>query len=96
MAISKGDSRYNMIPLIVSSTAPHNVMMTVGDTLKALLEDAESAGVEVIGQTDIPLQRARHRAELKKDVAAHYKGNGEIKNKERLNRFYAETGRRQL
>ncbi|KAJ3537110.1 hypothetical protein NMY22_g5738 [Coprinellus aureogranulatus] len=84
--LMQGDPRYKTIPIVVSSTPPKNTIKTVGDTLHQQMSDAGSAGPNVIGITDKPLEVARNRSELKKDLRASHKGDP-VKDQERLNRF---------
>lgn len=91
--IKQGDVRYNKIPLVVPSMAPHNVIVSIGDMLKTQLCEAGRSGIEIIGEMDKPLERVCHPSELKRDVAIHHKGTSAIKDKERLARFFEATGR---
>jgi hypothetical protein len=61
-----------------------NTYITVNDTLDVVLNEASSAGEAVIGHSNKPLEIARKRSELKRDITALYRAPT-IKNSATLN-----------
>ncbi|TEB24140.1 hypothetical protein FA13DRAFT_1797503 [Coprinellus micaceus] len=83
------DRRYKSVPIVISSTKPMNTYITVNDTLDVVLNEASSAGEAVIGHSNKPLEIARKRSELKRDITALYRAPT-IKNSATLNRFLGQ------
>ena len=80
------DPRYKTVLIVISTTKPLNTYKTVGDTLSFALNEASSATEAVIGRTNKPLEVARKRSVLKRDVTALFKAPA-IMNSSTLNKF---------
>jgi hypothetical protein len=69
-ALAFSDKRRGTVPILISSTAPRHIIKNVGNTLDSQVDKATSRISAATLGTDKPLEVARKRSEVRRDVAA--------------------------